>query len=112
MGTPIDSIELNMVLPESVFNSNFSDGILSGEDTDFIYALKQNEISPWETNTPIVLFYNDKGPSHLLDQAKSFQNSFNVYQTSIKLRLNKKCSDENPILPFAIQVIKELHDVQ
>jgi len=112
MGTPIDSIELNMVLPESVFNSNFSDGILSGEDTDFIYALKQNEISPWETNTPIVLFYNDKGPSHLLDQAKSFQNSFNVYQTSIKLRLNKKCSDENPILPFAIQVIEELHDVQ
>jgi hypothetical protein len=112
MGTPIDSIDWNRVSTESVFNSSFSKGVLSGQDTDFIYALKQNEISPWETNTPLVLFYNDKGPSHLLDQAKYFKNSFDKYQTSIKLRLNKKCLAENPILPFAIQVIEELHSVQ
>ena len=112
MGTPIDSIDWNRVSTESVFNLSFSRGVLSGQDTDFIYALKQNEISPWETNTPLVLFYNDKGPSHLLDQAKCFKNSFNKYQTSIKLRLNKKCLAENPILPFAIQVIEELHSVQ
>jgi len=109
-GTAINSLLLNQMEPNELFDSNFIDGIVNGKDHDFIDALEMNDVEPWETKSPIFLFYYDEEQSNVIAQAKTFKMSFEKINPSIQFQLSSNNLPENPVLPFAIEVLKELHN--
>ena len=108
-GIQIDSLEFKSINSESVFNIDFINGVLSGKDVDFIEALAFNEIDSWETKSSVTLFYNKNNQINFLNQAKSFKKSFEEFDTPIKLKINEESLYENPVLPFILKAIEELH---
>ena len=48
-GTAINSLPLNQMEPNELFDSNFIDGIVNGKDHTFIDALEMNDLESWET---------------------------------------------------------------
>ena len=69
-----------------------------------------NDVEPWETKSPIFLFYYDEEQSNVIAQAKTFKMSFDKINPSIQFQLSSNNLPENPVLPFAIEVLKELHN--
>ena len=96
--------------PNELFDSNFIDGIVNGKDHTFIDALEMNDLESWETKQPIFLFYYDEEQSNVIAQAKNFKMSFKKINASIQFQLSSNNLTENQVLPFAIEVLKDLHN--
>jgi len=70
----------------SIFNEAFVKGINDGTDTDFIAAVKDNNVFDWKPSTPLLLVHGDKDNTVFYFNTQNAYNAMKARGANVTLR--------------------------